>query len=505
MGAGIEQGRRRAHEVEGRQHVIELDGAPLAVDLVQRQAHRNAHEERLRQLEAAAGAAELRVLIDQKIAVVERLQAEVAELQVALGFQRRAELLQVVVRERFVQEADLDAVLDQAREALRVARRHIRVGRFLAQRLEADRVEQEPRGDEAVGGILFDQRARGENEAFAHLVHRHAFVQILERRFQDALGLDVGQAFARGLDELGQAGEVERPGDAVIDHVDRCAVDFAAALFLLLVGALLRALFAIKHVGARDFVLAAAHQRELDLVLNFLDVDRAALGLALHQRVDHHIGEVRSQLAHAGRRRALSAVDGEKRLGHRNGDLRRLERHHRAVAADDLVLGERRIGAGRERRTCLAGHQLVLCCGGCGGGRASDLHSAFSSRNLIFLGLNHAARQHRAIPTPARASGGRPGERWHAFSGRFTGASGFPLGIKTYYILCSSAESTLIIVAWQNGRKRFLMFLGGLAKLPRNQSSTAPLWRLGAENPPFFHAIVHRGGGQLDASKVTRV
>src|SRR6202022_4268487 len=102
------------------QHVIELDGAPLAVDLVQRQAHRNAHEERLRQLEAAAGAAELRVLIDQKIAVVERLQAEVAELQVALGLQRRAELLQIVVSERFVQETDLDAVLDQTREALGV-------------------------------------------------------------------------------------------------------------------------------------------------------------------------------------------------------------------------------------------------------------------------------------------------------------------------------------------------------------------------------------------------
>ena len=71
--ARVEQGRRRAHEVEGRQHVVELDGARLAVLLVQRQAHRHAHEEGLRQLDA-------RVADVQEVAVVQGLQAEVAEL-----------------------------------------------------------------------------------------------------------------------------------------------------------------------------------------------------------------------------------------------------------------------------------------------------------------------------------------------------------------------------------------------------------------------------------------
>ena len=118
VGARVEQRRRRAHEVEGRQHVVELDRARLAVDLVQREAHRDAHEEALRQLEAAAGVGVRRVLVDEEIAVVERLQAEVAELQVALGLQRRAELLHVVLEQRLVEEADLDAVLDEAREVL---------------------------------------------------------------------------------------------------------------------------------------------------------------------------------------------------------------------------------------------------------------------------------------------------------------------------------------------------------------------------------------------------
>ncbi len=226
-------------------------------------------------------------------------------------------------------------------------RRHVGVRRFLAQRLEADRVEQQARGDEAVRGILFDQRARGEHDALAYLVHGHAFVQVLERRLEDAIGLDVGQSLARGLDQLGHAREVERARDAVVDDVDRRAVDLAAGLALLLVGALLRALLAIEHIGAGYFVLAAAHQRELDLVLDFLDVDRAAVGLALHQRVDHDVGEMRGQLAHARRRCALAAVHGEERLGHRDRDLRRLERDHRAIAADDLVLRERRFRARR--------------------------------------------------------------------------------------------------------------------------------------------------------------
>jgi len=53
-GTGIEQRRRGAHEVEARQQFVELDRARLAVDLVQRESHRDAHEERLRQFDATA-------------------------------------------------------------------------------------------------------------------------------------------------------------------------------------------------------------------------------------------------------------------------------------------------------------------------------------------------------------------------------------------------------------------------------------------------------------------
>jgi hypothetical protein len=46
---------------------------------------------------------------------------------------------------------------------------------------------------------------------------------------------------------------------------------------------------------------------------------------------------------------------------------------------------------------------------------------------------------------------------------------GNPLRIKIYYILCSSAESTPIIVARPNRRKRFLIHRGGAGKEPKNQ------------------------------------
>ncbi|TWG78765.1 hypothetical protein L602_000900000690 [Cupriavidus gilardii J11] len=87
-GARVEQRRRRRHEVERRQQVVELDGPAFAVGLVQRQPHRHAHEERLRHLDAG--------FIDmQEIAVVQRLQAQVVELEVARGVQRRAQARQV--------------------------------------------------------------------------------------------------------------------------------------------------------------------------------------------------------------------------------------------------------------------------------------------------------------------------------------------------------------------------------------------------------------------------
>ena len=67
--AGIEQRRRGAHEVKDGEQLVELDRPGLAVDLPHGKAHRDPHEEGLRQLVADA------VLV-QEVPVIERLQAE---------------------------------------------------------------------------------------------------------------------------------------------------------------------------------------------------------------------------------------------------------------------------------------------------------------------------------------------------------------------------------------------------------------------------------------------
>ena len=133
----------------------------------------------------------------------------------------------------------------------------------------------------------------------------------------------------------------------------------------------LGALLAIEHVGARHVVLARAHQRQLHLVLDVLDVEGAALRLAAHQRADHGMGQPGHQLADARRGRALAAVHRQERLRHRYRDLARLEPDHGAVAPDDLVLGVRaaprrgRLGDARQRPL------------GCRRGFLCDLHVSF--------------------------------------------------------------------------------------------------------------------------------
>jgi hypothetical protein len=95
-------------------------------------------------------------------------------------------------------------------------------------------------------------------------------------------------------------------------------VDFIASCSDLFLGPGFRALFAVEDVGACHVVLARAHQRELDLVLDVFNMEGAAARLAAHERVDDVLGQVRDHRADAGRGGALRAVDGQERLGHRH-------------------------------------------------------------------------------------------------------------------------------------------------------------------------------------------
>ena len=221
--ARVEQRGRGAHEVERGQDLVELDGARFAVGLFQRQAHGHAHEEDLRQFDA--GAADV-----QEVAVVQSLQAEVAELQVAAGVQRLAQLGQVVLGQVGRQQAAFDPARDEGGEVVGVALAHVGLRDFLAQHFLADRVQQQAGSDLAVGRVFLDQRAGGQDGGLEHFVHGDAVVQILDGFLQDRFGVDeLGQAHAGGFDGGAQAGDIERTAHAVVGHVQRRAGCGAAA------------------------------------------------------------------------------------------------------------------------------------------------------------------------------------------------------------------------------------------------------------------------------------
>ena len=336
--ARVEQRGRARHEVEARQDFVELDRPRLAVDLVQRQAHRHAHEERLRHLDA-------RFVDVQEVAVVQRLQAEVVELQVALRLQRRGQPGQVELEQLVVQQLGLDAALDELREVVDIGRRDVGDVDVGAQDFAPDGVHQQARGGAGVARLLLEQRARGQDRSLEHLVDRHAVVQVAPRLGEDGFRLHVGtEVGARGLDERLQRRGVQRHtlaaiGDVQFGRLGRGRRGLARAL--------LRAAVAVEHIGPSHFMVAAAHQAEFDMVLHVFDVERTATRARAQQGPDHGFGQPIDRLAYAGRGRTLRPVHGQERLHQRDRDLVRLERHHRPVAANDLVRGES--GRGRAR------------------------------------------------------------------------------------------------------------------------------------------------------------
>nr|GEU28099.1 hypothetical protein [Tanacetum cinerariifolium] len=342
QGARVEQGRRGRHEVERRQQVVELDGARFAVLFIERQAHGHAHVERLRHFDA-------HVAHVQEVAVVQGLQADVTELQVAVGDQRLGQAFQVELGQLGVQQFVLDAVGDVLREVRDVFGGSGALRDFLAEDFLADRVQQDAGRHLRVGRVFFHQRARRQDGGLVQLFDRHAVVQVFQGFGQDGVGIDVFfQADAGSVDQACDAAHFQRLALAVFQHVDlRRGDGGGAALRFLGQTALFHVLGAVQHVGAGHVMFARAHQRQFHLVLHVFDVERAARRLAPHERGHHAGGELLYQFADAGRGGALATVHGQEGLGHGDRDFRRFKRDDRAVAADDAVVTEVAGGRGR--------------------------------------------------------------------------------------------------------------------------------------------------------------
>jgi len=223
------------------------------------------------------------------------------------------------------------------REVLRIALAHFLVLDLLAQDLAANRVHVQARGDVGVVWVFFDQGARCHDGRLVNLVDRHAVIEIALGLGHDGLGLDIGAQTGAGLlNQAVQTVEVERDALAAVCDVQR---RLGGSRLAGLAGALLGAFLAVEHIGARDFVVSAAHQAQFHLILHVFNMEGAPARARAQQSADHGLGQLVDGFAHAGRGCALRAVNGQEGLHHGHRDLVGLKRHHGAVAPDDLVVG----------------------------------------------------------------------------------------------------------------------------------------------------------------------
>ena len=88
-------------------------------------------------------------------------------------------------------------------------------------------------------------------------------------------------------------------------------------------------------------MLTAAHQFELDLILDVLDVQRAARGHAAFKGRNDLRSQVGNRFMNAATGGSGATFHSQKGFGNRNRDFAVLKRDHRAVAFDDPQLAGR--------------------------------------------------------------------------------------------------------------------------------------------------------------------
>ncbi len=198
-GAGVEQGRAGRQVVQVAQPLVQRQR--LGHVLGQRAG--DAQEELLRGFDHLAG-----VRVAQQVAVVQRAQAEVVEVEVVVGVDRIVELARVdldEVEQALVDQAHLMAAAHRLRERVDL----------LAGYLLRDEVGQQARGQAAVLGLLADQQRRGPDRQFVQLLGGGAVVQPGDGARGHAHRIDRMQAVAATLDGADDLVQVHRLGAAI--------------------------------------------------------------------------------------------------------------------------------------------------------------------------------------------------------------------------------------------------------------------------------------------------
>ena len=305
----------------------------------------------------------------QEVTVEQRLQPEVIEFKVAFGFEGCTQAGQVELLELFVKQLIFNTLCNELRKVIRIANAHFFLADLLAQDFTADGVHQQAGGGVGVVGVFFNQRPGRQNRRLVNLVDRHAVVEVAHRLLNDGIRFDgCTQIGARRLNQSLQITDVKSDLLAAVHHMQQRRFGDGN---LRLARAFLGALFTVQHVGACNFVMTAAHQAQLDLVLHIFNVEGPAARARTHQRAHHRLRQVIDRFANAGRCCTLSAMNRQESLHHGHRYLVGCEWHDSAVAANDLVVGKGTdLAAGVASKVCDVRYGVesgstgwqVLCC-----------------------------------------------------------------------------------------------------------------------------------------------
>ena len=214
QGARVEERRRRRHVVEGREELVELDGASFPILFLDCEAHGYAHEEALGQLNP-------RFMGVQEVAVVEGLKPQVGELEVAVSLKGLAEAVEVEAGEFRVEEFKFHAALNVSGEGRGVEPFHLPLGRSVValgglraahveegERFPAELIGEQARRGVGVVGLLFHQSAGADYEGGAHVGLGNAVKHVFQRFVENTLTIHPFEALAGFLDHHPEAVDV---------------------------------------------------------------------------------------------------------------------------------------------------------------------------------------------------------------------------------------------------------------------------------------------------------
>ena len=134
-------------------------------------------------------------------------------------------------------------------------------------------MKQQARGGVGVIRVFFNQRAGRQYGSFVDLVHGHAVVQVTHGFRDDRVCLDVGPQTSAGvLNARLQFVQIQCDAFARFQYMNYRGSWFGQ---FNLFCPFLRAPLAIQDIGTRNFVVTAAHQTELYLVLHIFNMECA--------------------------------------------------------------------------------------------------------------------------------------------------------------------------------------------------------------------------------------